>query len=714
MNIRQWTACLMTATMMTTISAQDTSERPQLVLPERLWGWADLHAHPASHLAFGNDAEGHGGIFWGHPGLDLKNGEKDIDLELPKCSYKHGGTDGDLIRHETHKGLMAQLDAVANYPHQTADFGDNNEGNPGFKHWPNARSITHQQMHITQIRRAYDGGQRLMIASTTDNELLASLWTKIGHNVGGNPVPAIEDSFGHDSAARQIRFIKEMAKTNKDWMEIAYSAADARRIIKADKLALILSVEMDRLGTGAIMDLVLGHGVRHVIPVHLVDNDFGGTAVYSNVFNALNNFYHSTRKNNGDLNNDGFYKIVIDKNIKFELGRPSYLRPEGFNWVKGGAIHIDPVPQNIWNQLRHNAQGNGYEDGGGHRNRLGLTTGGVQLLRWLAANGVMIDVAHMSQRAVAATFQNVIPWNYPVMDSHTGIREEGGTGESERHLHPAHVETIGKLGGVIGHGTEWTGGMIDALSLWNMQVHMGRTGGINYGNQNPNHKDFTMHHIQGEPEIAHIQFTIKTGGDSLTTDLNAIFRIKGKEYRYLLNKFHEGWRGGLVTTPIVTLPRGTTSDDIQHFALEVGQGAWWSLDEIRVQLVPRKEGPVKTWLDSYKRALELMNGKGVALGTDINGFAPQLWLGEEAIDYPVNVARRFGLPKRPLLSQDRLGDRTFNFKTDGIAHYGMLPDFLQALSEQPESNDAVHAMFRTADDVVSMWEKCERQKSAVK
>ena len=81
-----------------------------------------------------------------------------------------------------------------------------------------------------------------------------------------------------------------------------------------------------------------------------MDNNFGGTAVYNDAFNAVNNFLHSSR-NGGNLNNDGFFKIIWDPKINFRLGRPSYPRPEGFNLIKGGAINIDPVPHDIWEDL---------------------------------------------------------------------------------------------------------------------------------------------------------------------------------------------------------------------------------------------------------------------------------------------------------------------------------------------------------------------------
>ena len=44
--------------------------------------------------------------------------------------------------------------------------------------WPNGRDVLHQQMQISSIRRAYEGGLRIMLASATDSQAL-------GHLLGG-------------------------------------------------------------------------------------------------------------------------------------------------------------------------------------------------------------------------------------------------------------------------------------------------------------------------------------------------------------------------------------------------------------------------------------------------------------------------------------------------------------------------------------------------
>lgn len=71
----------------------------------------------------------------------------------------------------------------------------------------------------------------------------------------------------------------------------------------------------------------------------------------------------------------------------------------------------------------------------------------------------------------------------------------------------------------------------------------------------------------------------------------------------------------------------------------------------------------------------------------------------------------------PML-RSQLGNRDFDVNLDGLAHYGMLPDFLQDVHNQlagTESNrpDAVRdlrALFRSAEDYIVTWERVEAGK----
>src|SRR4029079_5806016 len=71
---------------------------PARLRGRRLWGWSDLHAHPASHLAFGNSASANG-MFWGKPGLALADAAGSMESDLGPCSPdKHHGFDEDPAR----------------------------------------------------------------------------------------------------------------------------------------------------------------------------------------------------------------------------------------------------------------------------------------------------------------------------------------------------------------------------------------------------------------------------------------------------------------------------------------------------------------------------------------------------------------------------------------------------------------------------------------
>jgi hypothetical protein len=106
-----------------------------------------------------------------------------------------------------------------------------------------------------------------------------------------------------------------------------------------------------------------------------------------------------------------------------------------------------------------------------------------------------------------------------------------------------------------------------------------------------------------------------------------------------------------------------------------------------------------------------MGGKGVALGTDANGLSPLL---QNPKGVPLNyqngitVASQFGCPAGcPTLSQFKVGDtRMYDFESDGIATYGLLPDFLQATSQVPPAPTAqIAALFHSAEDTIEMWEQ---------
>ena len=57
------------------------------------------------------------------------------------------------------------------------------------------------------------------------------------------------------------------------------------------------------------------------------------------------------------------------------------------------------------------------------------------------------------------------------------------------------------------------------------------------------------------------------------------------------------------------------------------------------------------------------------------------------------------------LDRDQSGQRTFDFNTDGLAHIGLLPDFLADLEVLGIPLEDLEAVFRSAQGFIDTWER---------
>jgi hypothetical protein len=68
----------------------------------------------------------------------------------------------------------------------------------------------------------------------------------------------------------------------------------------------------------------------------------------------------------------------------------------------------------------------------------------------------------------------------------------------------------------------------------------------------------------------------------------------------------------------------------------------------------------------------------------------------------------------PPLVRDTAGPRRdFDINLDGLAHYGLLPDFLQDMRNQGLDVKDFAPLFRSANDYVEVWAKCEERSAAL-
>ncbi|MGM9508688.1 DUF7452 domain-containing protein [Larkinella sp. GY13] len=528
-----------------------------------LWGFADLHAHPASHLAFGARRSGGKNMFWGSPGLALRDAAATMPKDLAPSKHKSNDWDnGDPINNETRESIVKTLKALTNFTSNHLSGGY-----PEFDGWPHSQNVFHQQMHISWIRRAYDGGMRLMIASVTDNQVLDMLWDR--RSLQGGPSP--DPNFDFEAAKRQIQFIKELAKNNADWMEVVTTAQQAEQAIRNNRMALILGLEMDKLTLEQTLDLVKNNDVRSVIPIHLTNNTFGGTAAYNDVFNAANSYL-----------NGGYIHVKGDPKLTFRLGRPQKLVHD----YVSGAVQPQLVSEQEYAQLGYDCSvGLPFGKAAfcvagcvGHKNVQGAYK---QLLIQLMKEGLLIDLSHMSEAAQHDALSLAEEFKYPVLNSHTGLRDGDSTSYDERAMRNKDARRMVNLGGMLGMGT---GGSYE--ENYKGTVFYQRTVDHRFSGT-----DSVWKVSLNQSATPQLIVTIRTGGDNLRgNNDNAyayIIRRDGTKTEFDLNQRGE-WGNNSLHSRTFVLPVGINYSDIATFGIRTTLagglgGDNWNLDQIKVE-----------------------------------------------------------------------------------------------------------------------------------
>jgi microsomal dipeptidase-like Zn-dependent dipeptidase len=667
----------------------------------RVKGFADLHTHPAAHLAFGAKDAGSGRLIAGRPGMSISGSTLAEDLK--DCGTEHFWDDADIVRSSTRTLVRDGFDEGS--PHGRGGW-------PEFKDWPNARSVTHQQMHTTWIHRAYQGGLRLMVASLSDNQTIAMVWNR---HMGASR-PTFNPNSDFEIAKTEAQFMEDWARANSAWAQIVTSPAEARDAIGKGKLAIVLSTEMDMLTTDQILTLVRDHKVRMVMPIHFANNQFGGSAVYRDAFNTNNHFLNSS-----------FFQVVSDPQIGFRLGKAEYLRyvsgPETSGVEEGIAaffsggitatLGIGAVKPTVDTSIVYPMTG------GGHRNSKAFNTGEFKrLLR----EGLIIDIAHMSQMSQEAALGATKSgnWEYPVLNSHTGFRN--APGGDERAIRESDADAMARRGGVVGIGTvgdNQTAAILDGHGL--NGGDLARVTGSSRLWLQPRVRVSDVGRT-----FRYVRITINSTKRDHEEAYAVIDAGSGRQEFDLVPE-RRGLKG--MFTKTFPLTRPLTLSDIGQVGLRHVTGSYfqdgafrtednWSVKSLKIELLP---DPVTAWAKEAASMLAVMGDRGICLGTDFNGLEKQMpGLPTISITYPVTITSRFAPAMRladgsvpPALNKHVTGSRTFDFTNDGLAHFGMLPDFLQAVSQTPDGERVVSKLFDGAEDVIRLWEKAQVAKISV-
>ena len=420
--------------------------KPTLIAPIRptLRGWVDLHTHPMAHLGFG------GHLIVGGPDVgslipkitcDRQNQRAgSIADALPNSNPTHGGPGlfdnpcGDEIRKQIINQLQSQLGR---------DLPEKAVGWPTFEHYPAWDAVTHQVMYVDWLRRAVQYGElRVLVALAVNNKTLGD-----AVRGPGDPLP-VEDK---QSADLQINEIKQFVERHRDFMEIAYTPADLRRIVGEGKLAVVLGVELDAIGNFYLtrprpsadevrreIDRLWDLGVRYIFPVHVIDNAFGGSAIYQELF-TVSNYREAGRYFEAQCAAPAQWVTrPWQPGLGLELWAAALVK-------LGTGLPSIPAPP-------------GCPPGVGHVNPRGMTELGRVAMIHAMSKGMLIDVDHMSDRTLecALRLAEAVPGGYPLISGHTGVRSEGGRNVGENMRHPEQLRRIRDLGGIFGLGTEAT------------------------------------------------------------------------------------------------------------------------------------------------------------------------------------------------------------------------------------------------------------------
>ncbi|MCB9762059.1 MAG: membrane dipeptidase [Alphaproteobacteria bacterium] len=287
-------------------------------------------------------------------------------------------------------------------------------GHPDYEGWPRWDSLSHQQVHAGWLKEAHAQGLDLMILSAMDQSDFCAL---MPDRLRDRPC----DDFA--SVKRQIALARAFERRHADWYDVVESPAEARAAIAEGRLAVVLAVEAGDVFDGAddpLARLAELHalGVRVLQPVHETDNRFAGAAWHSPPLWALETSH--------------FRRHPEEREAQRRLER------------EDGCHRNGSCPA-------HTADVAGFVLDEAGLNRRGLTALGEALIGAMMDLGMIVDVAHLSERSIADAHRmaRARSW-YPLFVSHAHFRDLEPDEVGEWSYGLGVYQQVLETGGVVG------------------------------------------------------------------------------------------------------------------------------------------------------------------------------------------------------------------------------------------------------------------------
>jgi microsomal dipeptidase-like Zn-dependent dipeptidase len=472
-------------------------------------GYADLHLHMFGNLAFGGltvwgdafDKEGgisralrsdnfaqrtsdriiNGNVIKGISGETLG-----VDV-FSKQTVVHGNLhDADIIGFGTGQhGVIPFTPALANGGVEwDPNFAD--AANKDFEGWPKWNTTTHQQVYYKWLERAHVGGLQLAVLLGVNNEAMCASqkrFNEAGFKDCNDTMPAVKLQFAKARELEQWLSARcasgveptacarhQPAGETQGWFKIVTSPAEARTAIAQGQLAVVLGIEEASLfgckagvctpdTVRAAIDHYYEIGVRHIFPIHNFDNGFGGAATWMDTI-GIGNAYSTTEWYSAiECPATPAFAGGNDFGFKLFAAAETDFMTDLSQGLSRLFLGLDALHRPTYPGLTTTC------------NAKGLTGLGEFMVREMMHRKMIIDVDHMSIRALNRTLDLAQANEYPgIVASHVLMFElaEQST-RHERMRTRAQLQRIAGLGGMIAAMTQPPEGGV--IAPQNSKVH---------------------------------------------------------------------------------------------------------------------------------------------------------------------------------------------------------------------------------------------------
>lgn len=393
-----------------------------------LYGIADAHAHPFSNYGFGG-----AGIFHGSPFHRLG-----VEHALPDCAPFHGeagrrdffGYAFDDQGNST-GNLTTMLPAIL-----SGELPEDNHataGWPDFTDWPDApHRSTHQTQYYRWLERAWMAGLRLQVAYATSNSVICNLM--VGEGVQPSRYDC-EDMTAVDRVIEETwalqRYVDaQWGGEGKGWYRVVTSAAEAREVVAAGKLAVVLGIETSDLfrchltprPDGPTCDAAWveqqledyhDRGVRAIFPVHKYDNRFSpgdGQGDFIELGNFLNSGHWTNMTETCPDVPAGFDGGAITFG-GLAQAREEYLSDPPNDLSGFPEAPLDTALDFVGEILEGSIEGEWCQNAG-------LTELGEGLIDGMMARGMIIELDHLPMWSYQRAFEILEENDYPAAGTH--------------------------------------------------------------------------------------------------------------------------------------------------------------------------------------------------------------------------------------------------------------------------------------------------------